>query len=213
VSDAAVVIVDGRRLTPKGAATRARILDAAIEAFAEEGYAAVSIRTVAVRAGITTGAIYATFGSKAGLLLEAVRVSIESGLEAFPPEVLARPLPDIVAWQFEQAAAPGRVRLRKLLTEAAVAASTDGEIRAALGALVGSRLDTWADAHRDWQRDHSVDPAADMQALTALAMAIDLGIGLLGQLGVATPTPGQSAEFVRRLMLAHVVDGDAKKGQ
>lgn len=186
----------GRRLTPKGAATRARILELATEAFATDGYAVTSVRTVAVRAGITTGAVYASFGSKANLLLEAVRESILVGLEDVPPDVLERPLPDIVAWEFERSETPARVRQRKLLIEAAVAATTDPEIADALGELVGARLDDWAQALREWQRESRVDPAADMRALTAVSMAIDLGMGILDQLRVPTPTPRQTAEFV-----------------
>jgi AcrR family transcriptional regulator len=194
-----------RRLTPKGAATRARILEHATEAFATEGYAATSIRTVAVRAGMTTGAIYASFGSKANLLLEAVRESIFVGLEEVPADILGRPLPDIVAWQFERSEEPARVRQRKLLIEAAVAATTDREIADALGNLVGARLDEWAEAHREWQRQAGADPAADMHALTALSMAIDLGMGILDQLRVTTPTPHQTAELVRGLMQSLVI--------
>ncbi len=189
-----------RKLTPKGAATRARILEYATEAFATDGYAATSIRTVAVRAGMTTGAIYAIFGSKAGLLLEAVRESISNDLEAFPPEVMAKPLPDIVAWQFERSGEEGRRRLRKLLVEAAGAASTDAEIRDALGALVDNRLASWAEAHREWQHAESIDPDVDMQAVTSLSMAIELGIGILEELGVSAPSPAQSADYVRRLL-------------
>jgi AcrR family transcriptional regulator len=198
--DAEAVYADGRRLTPKGAATRARILEHATEAFATDGYAATSIRTVAVRAGITTGAIYASFGSKGNLLLEAVRESIFVGLEEVPPEVLDRPLPEIVAWEFERSEEPARIRQRKLLIEAAVAASADAEIADALGQLVGARLDEWAQAHREWQRESGADPTADMRALTTLSMAVDLGMGILDQLRAPTPEPHQTAALVRGLM-------------
>jgi AcrR family transcriptional regulator len=200
-----------RKLTPKGAATRARILELATEAFANQGYAATSIRTVAVSAGMTTGAIYAIFGSKAGLLLEVVRESIETDLEDFPPEVLERPLPDIVTWQFERSDTPRRRRLRKLLVEAAGTASTDVEVRDALGALLRSRLATWAEAHREWQASEAIDPTIDMDALTAMSMALELGIGLLDELAIRTPTPTQSADFVAR-MLRSLVPTDRPHG-
>jgi AcrR family transcriptional regulator len=49
--------------------TRARLLAAAAELFADQGIDAVSVDAVAVAAGRTSGAVYAHFGSKQGLLL------------------------------------------------------------------------------------------------------------------------------------------------
>jgi AcrR family transcriptional regulator len=49
--------------------TRARLLDAAAGLFAERGIDAVSVDTVADAAGRTSGAVYAHFGSKQGLLM------------------------------------------------------------------------------------------------------------------------------------------------
>lgn len=50
------------------AETRARLLDAAAELFADQGIDAVSVDAVAEAAGRTSGAVYAHFGSKQGLL-------------------------------------------------------------------------------------------------------------------------------------------------
>src|ERR1700688_4341858 len=49
--------------------TRARLLDAAATLFADHGIDAVSVDAVADAAGRTSGALYAHFGSKHGLLL------------------------------------------------------------------------------------------------------------------------------------------------
>ncbi|MEJ5254510.1 MAG: TetR family transcriptional regulator [Acidimicrobiales bacterium] len=51
------------------AETRRRLLDAAAELFAAKGVHAVSLEAIAEAADRTTGAIYAHFGGKAGLLL------------------------------------------------------------------------------------------------------------------------------------------------
>src|SRR6185436_15281967 len=88
-----------RRLTPKGEATRARLIEIAAELFAEEGYGAVSIRDVANRSGLSSGAIYGTFRGKADLLAEAVDATIASEVEALPTSVLERSLPEIEAYQ------------------------------------------------------------------------------------------------------------------
>src|SRR6202045_4652918 len=51
------------------AETRTRLLTAAADLFAEHGIDAVSVDTVAEAAGRTSGAVYAHFGSKQGLLV------------------------------------------------------------------------------------------------------------------------------------------------
>ena len=51
------------------AETRARLLAAAADLFADQGIDAVSVDAVAEAAGRTSGAVYAHFGSKQGLLL------------------------------------------------------------------------------------------------------------------------------------------------
>jgi AcrR family transcriptional regulator len=49
---------------------RARILDAALEAFAERGYAAATIADVRLRSGASVGSIYHRFGGKEGIAAE-----------------------------------------------------------------------------------------------------------------------------------------------
>src|SRR5579862_1082943 len=57
---------------PKGEDTARRILEAAIEVFAEEGYDGASTRTLAKRAGVNLPAIQYYFGSKEGLYRAAI---------------------------------------------------------------------------------------------------------------------------------------------
>jgi AcrR family transcriptional regulator len=52
--------------------TRARLLDAAAELFAEHGIAGASVDAIAETAGRTSGSIYAHFGGKEGLLTAVV---------------------------------------------------------------------------------------------------------------------------------------------
>lgn len=65
-----------RRNAPK---TRAKILDAAQQAFAETGYAQTGIRDIAAIAGVSSTLLLRYYGSKAGLfeaaLLDAMRVA------------------------------------------------------------------------------------------------------------------------------------------
>src|SRR3954451_12074125 len=52
--------------------TRQRLLDAATEVFLENGYDGTRVAEIARRAGLTTGAIYGNFESKAELLTAAL---------------------------------------------------------------------------------------------------------------------------------------------
>jgi TetR/AcrR family transcriptional regulator, cholesterol catabolism regulator len=61
-----------RRLTAGQQATRGQIIDAALAIAAEEGYDALTTRTVAARAGVAIGTVYRYFTSKDHILVEAM---------------------------------------------------------------------------------------------------------------------------------------------
>jgi AcrR family transcriptional regulator len=64
---------DSKRSRAEAAAeTMARLVAVAREAFAEEGYGAVSLDALAARAGVTRGALHHHFGNKAGLFRAVV---------------------------------------------------------------------------------------------------------------------------------------------
>ena len=65
--------------------TRQRILDAARELFLAQGFAATTIAAVAERAELAPETVYATSGSKAGLLGGVVRAAVTRGEEPDDP--------------------------------------------------------------------------------------------------------------------------------
>ncbi|MCU1399912.1 MAG: TetR/AcrR family transcriptional regulator [Acidimicrobiales bacterium] len=198
-----------RRLTTKGQATRNRIIDSATAMFASDGYAAASIRDIAARSGVSSGAIYATFSGKAEILAEAVSASIASDLEDLGPDVLDQPFAKIVAQQYAHLNDPGRRRLRLLLLQAAAAARTDPEVRERLGKTLRQRIDAWTGALEGWQRDDDIDPSASMRALVLLLVGADVGMAVLGELGVRSPTDEQASGIVA-LLLASLPDASRR---
>jgi len=190
----------GRRLTPKALATRARLVELATEVFATEGYAAASVRDLASRSGLSSGAIYGTFRGKAELLAEAVERSIAADLETLPGEVLEAPLPEIDAYQFATLDDPARARLRTLLVEAAVAARAEPDVRERLRATINGRLRAWTAAHEAWKQEHGVADDVDMYALVALLVGADIGLAVLTELGAEVPPPEAWAGLVRALL-------------
>jgi AcrR family transcriptional regulator len=77
-----------RRLTPSQAARRDRLREAARELASEGGYAAVTMRSVAERAGVGLATVYRYFSSKDHLIAEvhaAQSQQLIAGLRANPP--------------------------------------------------------------------------------------------------------------------------------
>src|SRR5947209_1949102 len=64
--------------------TRERLVAAATEVFAEEGYDGARVQDIARRAGLTTGAIDSTFRARAGLLQEPTSRSSTDDVIAMP---------------------------------------------------------------------------------------------------------------------------------
>jgi AcrR family transcriptional regulator len=65
--------VDGRALSDRGAATRARLLEAAERCFAEVGYHDASVVKITEAAGVAQGTFYLYFASKKDIFDELVR--------------------------------------------------------------------------------------------------------------------------------------------
>jgi AcrR family transcriptional regulator len=62
---------------PRGEETRSRILDAALEAFAQNGYDATGVAEICRRAGVTKGGFYHHFPSKQAVFLEMLERWLE----------------------------------------------------------------------------------------------------------------------------------------
>src|SRR5947199_6730480 len=76
----------------RGEDTRRRILDAALEIFASEGYEGASTRQLAERAGVNLPAIRYYFGSKEGLfraVIDSIIERTEQHMEPLAGEVRA----------------------------------------------------------------------------------------------------------------------------
>jgi AcrR family transcriptional regulator len=72
----------GRRKQPAVVGTRALLLHAAGELLDEGGYAAASVQAIADRAGVSAGALYRHFASKALLFVEVFREAAKRDLSA-----------------------------------------------------------------------------------------------------------------------------------
>jgi AcrR family transcriptional regulator len=74
--------------------TRARLLEGALEVFAERGFHGASVEDICERAGFTRGAFYSNFGSKDELVLALFQATTDrllEQIEALLPELASQP--------------------------------------------------------------------------------------------------------------------------
>ncbi len=81
-------------VTARRALTRDRLMDAALESFAEKGVLASTVEEICERAGFTRGAFYSNFESKDDLCIaviaratDEVTVAIRAAVESLPAEI------------------------------------------------------------------------------------------------------------------------------
>src|SRR3712207_1466052 len=84
--------------------TSRRLIEAAIEAFAERGYHATTTRDIAMRVGMSPAALYVHFPSKVALLAQISRLGHEAAAELVEGAIASAPDPvarlRAVAWAF-----------------------------------------------------------------------------------------------------------------
>jgi TetR/AcrR family transcriptional repressor of uid operon len=179
-------------------ATRAALVELAAELFAEQGYVQTSIRDIARRSGLTSGAIYGHFRNKADLLAEAIHVrtaeeleaqSLRLGEELDYVETLTR-----LAREF-----PKRRRLRALIVQGAAAAQTDEETRTQLREEQLGHINVWLEAYERERDRMGIHPSVDMQAALLYTWAVELGLGVLEGIGIEPRSRKGWSEIQNRL--------------
>jgi AcrR family transcriptional regulator len=170
----------GRTQGERKAATRARLLRAASELFARDGIEAVSIDAVADAAGRTSGAVYAHFGSKRGLVTavldewkEQVAVVIAAAFEAAPD------LPSRLDALWSTFVSPPDDRGDQWLLlehELWLRAARDVEVREPLAARYDEARRAMLDGVATWGDEFGTDPLAPPETLPTLVLGLMLGL-------------------------------------
>jgi AcrR family transcriptional regulator len=154
---------------PRTIATRERILAASERLFAAQGFSAVSMPSIAAAAGLTAGAIYKHFESKAALFFEVVRRAVAATPAASEG---AASLPDLVA----NYTARRMKRVRQLAIETHYAAAKDTQVRGILKrALDRQKADIRAVIEAG-QAAGALDPSADAGLLAEMVFVLILGL-------------------------------------
>jgi AcrR family transcriptional regulator len=165
----------GRIAGVTAAETRERLLRAAADVFAERGYDGTRVADIAAAAGVSNGALYAHFGSKADLLVAALRTHgrhLLGQLFAADPD---RPVVDLLL-------TVGRSLPRcrdALIVEALVAARRDEDVAGPMREYVGERGDWLADLVDLAQSRGELDTAVSPQALAHFCLLLAMGSALV----------------------------------
>ncbi|MEO3794773.1 TetR/AcrR family transcriptional regulator [Nonomuraea sp. B10E15] len=164
----------GRIAGVTAAETRERLLRAAADAFAERGYDGTRVADIAAAAGVSNGALYAHFGSKADLLVAALRAHGRSMLADLLAADPNRPVTELLLVIGRRL--PRRPDVRgRLIVEALVAAPRDQDVALPMRDYIGERAGQISGLVRGAQDDGELDPALSPDALAHFCLLLAMG--------------------------------------
>lgn len=168
----------GRTAGATAAGTRERLLRAAADVFARRGYDATRVSDIASAANLSNGAMYAHFGSKAALLVGALRTHGRRLLAELVSADPTRSIADVLLVTGRSLRRP-RDPDGYLVTEALVAARRDADVAAAMRDYVRERVDWLTDLVSQAQERGEFDPELPAGAVAHFCLALGLGTALL----------------------------------
>jgi AcrR family transcriptional regulator len=182
------------------AGTTERLLRAAADVFGARGYDGTRVSDIALAAGLSNGAMYAYFGSKAELLVGALRAHgrrLLSDLVAAEPE---RSISELLQ------VSGRRLRRRRsadgwLVIEALVAARRDADVADAMRGYVAERVEWLTDLVRTAQATGELDPALPPAAVAHFCLSLAVGTALVAP-DLDDVDEGEWAAFLARLVPA-----------
>ena len=202
----------GRISGVTAAETRERLLRAAAEVFADRGYDGTRVADIAAAAGVSNGALYAHFDSKAELLVAALgahgRRLLADLLAADPDRSIAevfllagRSLPHV------------RDSRGNLIVEALVAARRDDDVARQMRDYIGERADWLAGLVTAAQQEGDLDPELSPGALAHFCLLLAMGSELLTPDLHAVDAHAWSSLLGRVVAALGPVNQDAVKGE
>jgi AcrR family transcriptional regulator len=168
----------GRIAGVTAAETRERLLLAAADVFARRGYDGTRVADIAAAAGVSNGALYAHFGSKADLLVAALRVHgrrLLADLLAADPD---QSIPDLLV-AVGRRLPQDRDARGHLVVEALVAARRDEDVAVPMRDYMAERADVLARLVRLAQTEGDIDRALSPDALAHFCLLLSMGSALV----------------------------------
>jgi AcrR family transcriptional regulator len=160
------------------AETRACLLRAAADVFAARGYEGTRVADIAAAAGVSNGALYAHFATKAELLVAALRAHGRRVLADLVAADPGRPVTDLLLQV-------GRCLPRRhggdsyLAVEALIAARRDDEVAGLAREYTGERADWLAALVLAGQASGELDPGLSPHAVAHFCLLLAFGSSVL----------------------------------
>jgi AcrR family transcriptional regulator len=168
----------GRIAGVTAAETRERLLAAAADVFARRGYDGTRVADIAAEAGVSNGALYAHFGSKADLMVAALRTHgrkmMTELLAADPGRSISELLLVMGRWLPRRRDARGY-----LVVEALVAARRDADVAGPMRDYIGERGQWLRELVGVGQADGEMDTAISPTALAHFCLLLSMGSALI----------------------------------
>jgi AcrR family transcriptional regulator len=180
--------------------TRDRLVDAATQVFAEQGYDGARTSEIARRAGLSTGAIYSQYETKAELLLEAIRCRAPSEFQRLlEGNADGRTLPDI--FEMLGVGLPERSgNVASIMVEALVASRRDMQVAEVLSDAASEREAILSRLIAHGQRTGEVTTDLPPDAVAHLCLMLVLGNVVAQTIGLPPPAGDEWATVIGRLV-------------
>lgn len=171
----------GRRPGVTRDETRAAVLEAAAQVFARKGYERASIAEITQQARLSSGPVYAHFGSKAELFAATLEAFSERELDDLLGDAAVRDVPSLLSALGADLVRPQPAR-RSLLVEGVVAARRDPAVAAHMTALFARRRQRFAEVIEAGRADGDIAARVSPTALARFSVVLGLGALLLSTL-------------------------------
>jgi AcrR family transcriptional regulator len=180
--------------------TRDRLIAAAIEVFAAQGYDGARVQDVARTAGLTTGAIYANYRGKGELLFDAIGTRANAEVDALLQQAKGADAREVL--ERLGGALLHRPQQPPLLLDALAAARRDPELAALLRERIGTRESQLADLVDRAKTDDAVDETLATDALARFCITLALGAMVVRTLDLALVESDDWQAVIHRLLEA-----------
>lgn len=186
--------------------TRERLLDAAARVFELKGYEGATIAQIAREAGLTSGAIYAHYESKAELLADALRAHSERATASVLPPGGPADAAELL-FLLGRRLGTSEHEATALLVEALLTSRRDAQLRQVLSNALREREQAMASLIAGGQTEGQLVRDVAPDAAARFALMLSLGSMLVRSLDLPETDGDEWTAFMRRLVDAYAGDG------
>jgi AcrR family transcriptional regulator len=180
--------------------TKSRLIEAAVAVFSAKGYEGARVTDITREAGLSSGAIYTHYASKAELLVDAIRVHGPKDVARLLADGDVRtPFPDLLA-QLGASLEHRDDTQGSLLLEAMAAARRDPELAVVLARGLGDRERLIASLVRHSQHTGDFDRDVEPDVFARFCLLVVLGAMVARVLELPTTDPTEWSRLITRLV-------------